>query len=132
MATQLARSMVANLGTGESIGRVAIGQKSGEVFLGRDFTKMQEVSPATLEAVDREVRTLLGHAETAAIDILTANRGLVERVATTLYEVETLSRPMLDELLAQVRPVAPHRTNAGGGSAQPPRPPSRAVSSRGH
>jgi len=108
-ATQLARSMVANLGMGESIGRVAIGQKSGEVFLGRDFTKMQEVSPATLEAVDREVRVLLGHAETAAIDILTANRDLVEQVATTLYEVETLSGPMLEALLAQVKTVAPHR-----------------------
>jgi cell division protease FtsH len=101
-ASGLARTMVANLGMGRTLGRVAVGQKSGEVFLGRDFTKMQEVSPATLEAVDREIRTLLEQAEADALAILRANRAVVDRIASTLAERETLSGPALDAMLAGV------------------------------
>jgi cell division protease FtsH len=105
-ATGLARVMVANLGMGEAIGRVAVGQKSGEVFLGRDFTKMQEVSPATLEKVDGEIRTLLERAEAEATHLLERNRAVLERLAGALYEAESLSGSRLASLLADVRPHA--------------------------
>ncbi len=101
-ATGLARTMVANLGMGEAIGRVALGQKSGEVFLGRDFTKMQEVSPATLQLVDQEIQALLGRAEQEALKLLGDNRSVVEAIAHELYESETLSGARLEGLLAQV------------------------------
>ncbi len=103
-ATTLARVMVANLGMGEAIGRVAVGQKSGEVFLGRDFTKMQEVSPATLEKVDGEIRALLERAEAEATRLLRLNRDVLERLARDLYDAETMSGPKLQELLAHVVP----------------------------
>lgn len=105
-ATGLARAMVATFGMGESLGRVAVGQKSGEVFLGRDFTKMQEVSPATLEAVDREVRSILESAEADATAILRSNAALVEKAVALLLERETLSGPDLVAILEQVRPPA--------------------------
>jgi cell division protease FtsH len=110
-ATQIARAMVATFGMGQSLGRVAVGQKSGEVFLGRDFTKMQEVSPATLEAVDREVRQILEGAESEATAILRTNRSLVDDVAGRLVESETLSGPELDAILGRVK-KAPKRQAA--------------------
>ncbi len=104
-ATSLARAMVATFGMGQSLGRVAVGQKSGEVFLGRDFTKMQEVSPATLESVDREVRFILEEAEATATAILRANQGAVATIVATLLERETLSGPELKAVLDGVRPA---------------------------
>jgi cell division protease FtsH len=102
-ATSVARAMVATFGMGEALGRVAVGQKSGEVFLGRDFTQMQNISPATLEAVDGEVRTLLDAAEAKATAILRANRTIVEAIVAHLLEHETFSGSALDALLATVR-----------------------------
>jgi len=102
-ATSVARAMVATFGMGEALGRVAVGQKSGEVFLGRDFTQMQNISPATLEAVDGEVRTLLDAAEAKATAILRANRVIVETIVAHLLDHETFSGAELDALLATVR-----------------------------
>ncbi|HEX9695679.1 MAG TPA: ATP-dependent zinc metalloprotease FtsH [Actinomycetota bacterium] len=104
-ATSIARAMVATFGMGHSLGRVAVGQKSGEVFLGRDFTKMAEVAPATLEAVDREVRAILEHAEEEATSILRANRAAVESIVAALMEHETLSGPGLTGILDRVKPA---------------------------
>ena len=117
-ATGIARAMVATYGMGETLGRAAFAQKAGEVFLGRDFTKMQEVSPATLEAVDREVRAILEHAEDHARTILEANRGMLDGITRHLLDRETLSGPELQAILGEVasshngrarRSVAPRR-----------------------
>ncbi|HXA28564.1 MAG TPA: ATP-dependent zinc metalloprotease FtsH [Candidatus Angelobacter sp.] len=104
-ATQLARAMVATYGMGQTLGRAAFAQKAGEVFLGRDFTKMQEVSQATLEAVDREVHTILDEAETHARTILEAHRDVLDSITAHLLEHETLSGP---DLQARLEAVAPH------------------------
>ena len=101
-ATGIARAMVATYGMGETLGRAAFAQKAGEVFLGRDFTKMQEVSPATLEAVDREVRAILEHAEDHARTILQANRDMLDAITVRLLERETLSGPELHAMLNEV------------------------------
>jgi len=105
-ATEIARAMVATYGMGDSLGRVAFAQKSGEVFLGRDFTRMQEVSPATLEAVDGEVRTILDRAERLAVAVLQENRALLDSLTTTLLDRETLSGPELQQVLSLVTGVA--------------------------
>ncbi|HVL89883.1 MAG TPA: ATP-dependent zinc metalloprotease FtsH [Actinomycetota bacterium] len=107
-ATGIARAMVATFGMGEALGRVAVGQKSGEVFLGRDFTKMNDVAPATMEAVDQEVRSMLDDAEARATEIIRSNRDGVERIVSLLMERETLSGPdlaaVLDGIVAAPRP----------------------------
>jgi cell division protease FtsH len=103
-ATQLARAMVATYGMGKTLGRAAFAQKAGEVFLGRDFTKMQEVSQATLEAVDREVHTILDGAESHARTILEAHRDLLDGITAHLLERETLSGPELQAMLGAVAP----------------------------
>ena len=113
-ATAISRSMVATYGMGETLGRVAFGQKSGEVFLGRDFTQMQNVSAATMEAVDSEVRTLMDDAEKQAWKIITANLVIANRLVALLLERETLSGPELDAILAQVKTAAPSRTSTNG------------------
>jgi cell division protease FtsH len=102
-ATGIARAMVATYGMGETLGRAAFAQKAGEVFLGRDFSKMQEVSPATLEAVDREVRAILEYAEQHAVTILQTNREVLDTITSHLLAQETLSGPQLEVILGEVR-----------------------------
>lgn len=85
-ATEIARAMVATYGMGTSLGRVAVGGKAGEVFLGRDFTQMQNISQSTLEAVDVEIRAILEEAEAQAAAILTANRPIVDAIVDQLLE----------------------------------------------
>ena len=106
-ATEVARAMVATYGMTASLGRVAIAEKAGEVFLGRDFSKMQAVSPQTLEAVDLEVRRLLDEAEECARKSLQANSAVVSDLVDLLLLEDTLTGPVLDELLARVRPASP-------------------------
>jgi cell division protease FtsH len=115
-ATGIARAMVATYGMGETLGRAAFAQKAGEVFLGRDFTKMQEVSPATLEAVDREVRAILEHAEEHARTILEANRETLNGITRHLLEHETLSGPQLQAVLSEV--ASSHNGRARRGAAR--------------
>jgi cell division protease FtsH len=103
-AKSLARAMVATWGMGDSLGRVAVGQKSGEVFLGRDFTKIQEVSQTTLEHIDKEIRQILETAEGHARSILEANRPAMEKIVALLLERETLSGAELREILDAIRP----------------------------
>ncbi|MGQ0432291.1 MAG: ATP-dependent zinc metalloprotease FtsH [Microthrixaceae bacterium] len=104
-ATNLARSMVATLGMNEAIGRYAVMQQQGQVFLGRDLAKAQDVSPATLEVVDRELKALLDEAERDAVRILNGHSDLVARLVPLLIEAETLSGPTLDAALAGVTPL---------------------------
>jgi cell division protease FtsH len=124
-ATQLARAMVATYGMGQTLGRAAFAQKAGEVFLGRDFTKMQEVSPATLEAVDAEVHAILDHAEAHARTILEAHREMLDGITHHLLERETLSGPELQAMLGAVslslngRPKRVPRQMPAAGLSQP-------------
>ena len=121
-ATQIARAMVATYGMGETLGRAAFAHKAGEVFLGRDFTKMQEVSPATLEAVDREVRVILDHAEDHARTILEANLETLHGITRHLLDRETLSGPELQAILGEVAASSngrARRTSARGRVADP-------------
>jgi cell division protease FtsH len=120
-ATQIARNMVATFGMGETLGRAAIAHKAGEVFLGRDFAKMQEVSPATLEAVDREIHVILDRAESQARQALERNRAVADEIRDTLLERETLSGPELAALLGRVL-HAPEQATASNGHGVHPAP----------
>ena len=95
-ATKTAHSMVAVYGMSEAIGPVAIGEKPGEVFIGRDIANMGNVAAATQELVDSETRRLVRDAEETAQQIIAMNRELLEDLANALVEAETLSGPALD------------------------------------
>src|SRR5260370_9772776 len=58
-ASKLARSMVVSYGMSDTFGPISLGEKSGEVFLGRDIASMGNVSPAQAELIDQEVREMV-------------------------------------------------------------------------
>jgi cell division protease FtsH len=95
-ATRVAHAMVVSYGMSPEIGPVAIGEKQGEVFIGRDLANLSNVAPATLELVDAEVRRTVREAEETGRHILKRNRPLLDELAGQLLERETLSGPSLD------------------------------------
>jgi cell division protease FtsH len=56
-------------------------------------------SEKTAEAIDSEVSRLVGEAFKTATDILTKKRDILNRIATTLLEKETLERDEFNALL---------------------------------
>ncbi len=85
-ATKVARQMVTEYGMSDSIGPRTLGQKQGEVFLGRDWGSTPDYSDAVALEIDTEVRFLIDEAHDVALEILTreprqprAARGAADR-----------------------------------------------------
>jgi len=98
-ATALARRMVTQFGMSERIGPPAVGDKEQEIFLGREFAQRRVISERTAEAVDDEVKRLVDEAYAKAMEIVQANRELLDRIAVALLERETIDREDLDRLM---------------------------------
>jgi len=104
MATKIAHSMVAFYGMSPAVGPISIGEKEGQVFIGRDLANMGNVAPAALELVDSETRRLVHDAEDTAKQVLAQNERVLQDLANSLVTNETLSGPSLDVYLEGVSP----------------------------
>jgi cell division protease FtsH len=100
-ASKIAHAMVAFYGMSPSIGPVTIGEKPGEVFIGRDLANMGNVAAKTLELVDEETRRMVREAEDTAKRAIGMNALVLEELANALLEAETITGPRLDLLLAK-------------------------------
>jgi cell division protease FtsH len=98
-ATTIARRMVTQFGMSDRVGMMAVGEREQEVFLGREFGHRREVSERTAEMVDDEIKRLLDEAHAQARTVLTDNRPLLDRIAATLLERETIDRDDLERLV---------------------------------
>ncbi|MEM7446218.1 MAG: ATP-dependent zinc metalloprotease FtsH, partial [Pseudomonadota bacterium] len=100
MATQRARAMVTQFGMSEKLGRVRYDHNEQEVFLGHSVTQSRNVSEATANVIDDEVRRIIEEGEANARRILTQHLDELHRIAQALLEYETLSG---DEVQAVIR-----------------------------
>ncbi|MFC7333289.1 ATP-dependent zinc metalloprotease FtsH [Rhodocista pekingensis] len=99
-ATNMARRMVTEFGMSDRLGRVRYSANEQEVFLGHSVTQQQNMSEATAQLIDEEVRRIIETAEGHARRILTERHDELERVTQALLEYETLSG---DEVRALIR-----------------------------
>jgi cell division protease FtsH len=102
-ATELADKMVTSYGMSEVLGPLAY-QKQQNQFLG-GMEMARNVSPATSEAIDKEIKVIVENAHTKALAILHANRDLLESISEKLLETEVIEGEFLTNLLAQVKPA---------------------------
>jgi cell division protease FtsH len=115
-ATKVARQMVTEYGMSDIIGPRTLGQKQGEVFLGRDWASTPDYSDAVAFEIDQEVRHLIDEAHDIALEILTENRQKLEDLTDLLIERETLDREEVERFFADVRrrdPREPEVRSAG-------------------
>jgi cell division protease FtsH len=112
-ATKLARAMVTRWGFSSELGTVAYGENQDEVFLGMSVSRQQNISEATAQKIDAEVKRLveLGYAE--ATRILSEHRDELEVLAKGLLEYETLSGDEIRNLLAGKPPIRDTGDDAG-------------------
>jgi cell division protease FtsH len=90
-ATRLARAMVTEWGMSEKLGRVRYNGNEQEVFLGHSVTQSRNVSEATANLIDVEVRNLIEAGEQTARQILKEREADLHALAAALLEYETLS-----------------------------------------
>ena len=79
--TKIARAMVTRLGFSDKLGTVMYGENQDEVFLGYSLGRQQNISEATAETIDQEVRRLVLEAHDTATRILTERRADLETLA---------------------------------------------------
>jgi cell division protease FtsH len=123
-ATKLARAMVTQWGFSDQLGQVAYGENQQEVFLGHSVSQSKNVSEATAQKIDSEVRRLIDEAYTEARDPDRLPRR-VRRDRRGLLEYETLTGEEIKALIAARKPRAISATIRRRAAARPCRRPAR-------
>ena len=118
-ATDLARKMVTQWGMSDELGTMVYAENEGEVFLGRSITTHKNVSEATMQKVDAEIRHIIDQQYGLAKQILLDNRDKVESMAHALLEWETIDAEQIDDIMSG-RPPRPPKPSG----SPPPAPPS--------
>ena len=105
-ATSMARDMVTRYGMSE-LGVMVYGENEGEVFLGRSVTQHKNVSEATMQKVDAEIRRIIDQQYALARRLLEENRDKVEAMTKALLEWETIDAEQIDDIMAGNPPRPP-------------------------
>lgn len=98
-ATGIARKMITEYGMSDKLGPMQFGQAQGQVFLGRDIHNEQNYSDAIAYEIDLEMQRFIKECYEKARKILTENRDLLNLIAKTLLEVETLDAEQIKHLM---------------------------------
>jgi cell division protease FtsH len=101
-ATTIARRMVMEYGMSDELGPMQYGKPSGEVFLGRDYSRQPDYSDEVAAFIDSEVRKLITAAHEEARTILQHHSEALERMVVELLEHETVDREEVAEIFSDV------------------------------
>src|SRR4029079_3243308 len=105
-ATTLARLMGTEWGMSEVLGPMVYGENEGEVFLGRSVTTHKNVSEATMQQVDAEIRRIIDDQYGLARKLIEDNSAKVEAMAKALMEWETIDADQVGDIM-EGRPPRP-------------------------
>ncbi len=106
-ATEMARRMVTQWGMSDALGPMVYGENEGEVFLGRSITTHKNVSEATMQQVDAEIRRIIDQQYALARRLIEENRDKVEMMAQTLLEWETIDADQINDIMDGRAPRPP-------------------------
>ncbi|MEO0392366.1 MAG: ATP-dependent zinc metalloprotease FtsH, partial [Pseudomonadota bacterium] len=100
MATSMARRMVTEWGMSDKLGPLKYSEDQQEVFLGHSVAQQKNMSDATAQLVDSEIRSIVDGAYEHAKKVLTDNMDDLVKVSEALLEYETLTGDEIRKLLA--------------------------------
>lgn len=118
-ATDMARKMVTQWGMSDALGPMVYGENEGEVFLGRSVTTHKNISEATMQKVDNEIRRIIDQQYALARELIETHRGKIEVMTKTLLEWETIDADQINDIMAGNPPRPPKPSKA----TQAPPPP---------
>ena len=111
-ATDLARRMVTQWGMSDTLGPMVYGEEEGEIFLGRSVTTHKNMSEATMQKVDVEIRRVIDEQYARARKLLEDNRDKVEAMTAALLELETIDADQINDIMAGLPPRPPKPSSA--------------------
>jgi cell division protease FtsH len=100
-STSLAEKMVAQWGMSEKVGPVNLGRGEEHPFLGRELAQPKQHSDEMAWLIDQEIRDLILNAEAKAEEILTAKRGILDKLAEELIKAEVLNKDDIDRIIKE-------------------------------
>ncbi|TJZ75653.1 ATP-dependent zinc metalloprotease FtsH [Chitiniphilus eburneus] len=106
-ATRMARDMVTRYGMSDKMGPMVYGENDGEVFLGRSVTTHKNVSEATMQQVDAEIRRIIDEQYALTVKLLDGHRDMVEKMTAALMEWETIDRDQVRDIMEGRDPRPP-------------------------
>lgn len=115
--------MVTRYGMSETLGPMVYGENEGEVFLGRSVTTHKNISEATMQKVDGEIRRILDEQYALATKLLKENSDKVEAMTAALMEWETIDAEQIADIMAGKPPRPPKPSTM----SQTPKPPQDAA-----
>ncbi|MEE0774607.1 MAG: AAA family ATPase, partial [Merdibacter sp.] len=96
--TKIAKAMVRVFGM-SSLGPIQYADPQGNVFLGRDYNNGNNYSAGVAAEIDKEVRKIVDECYEDCKRILSENRDLLDLIANTLFEEETLTKEQIQNLV---------------------------------
>jgi len=96
--TRMAREVVTRYGMSEALGPRVFGEAEDMIFLGKEIHENRNYSEKTAELIDTEVEKLVHGAQEKARAILQKERGMLEKIAATLLEKETIEKEAFEDL----------------------------------
>ena len=90
--THCARDMVMKFGMSKKMGPIQFGHQAENPFLGRELTEQRDYSEEVAEALDSEIRAIVGEQHDRVRIILRNHRLQLDDVANALLKRETLNR----------------------------------------
>ncbi len=99
-ASNLARKLVKKYGM-SSLGPISFGEKEELVFLGREISEQRNYSEKVAALIDKEVAKFIRAAEAQAKKILAKEKKLLEKIAKTLIEKETIEKKEFEQLIGK-------------------------------
>jgi cell division protease FtsH len=104
------------------------GENEGEVFLGRSITTHKNVSEATMQQVDAEIRRIIDQQYTLARRLIEENSDKMHAMANALLEFETIDAEQIQDIMEgrpprPPKPSQPPASSPGGGNASTPSAP---------
>jgi len=98
-ASDLARRIVKEYGM-SSLGPIVFGGRDEMIFLGKEISEQNNYSEVVAEKIDREIESIIRSGEKKAAEIVVRRRELLEKIAKTLIERETIEREEFEKIMA--------------------------------
>lgn len=98
-STEITRAMVTEYGMSEKLGPITFGRKHDTIFLGRDIYEDRNYSEEIANVIDEEVRGIVQTCFERAKKILLDSKGILDKMAETLMEKESLDRNEFESLM---------------------------------
>jgi cell division protease FtsH len=117
-ATQMARDMVTRYGMSDKLGPMVYAENEGEVFLGRSVTRTTQVSEATMQTVDSEIRRIIDEQYALARRLIEEHSDKMHAMAKALLDWETIDAEQIEDIM-QGRPPRPPKPTQS--QPQPPK-----------